>query len=29
LYAQFSQLGEHMRNRGVDTHACEHEAARA
>jgi len=27
LYAQFAQLGEHMRNRGGDTHACEHEAA--
>ncbi len=27
LYQQFSQLGEHMRNRGGDTHACEHEAA--
>lgn len=24
LYAQFAQLGEHMRNRGGDTHACEH-----
>jgi hemoglobin len=27
LYAQFVQLGEHMRNRGENTHACEHEAA--
>jgi len=27
LYQQFSQLGEHMRNRGGNTHACEHEAA--
>jgi hemoglobin len=27
LYAQFEQLGEHMRNRGEHTHACEHEAA--
>ncbi|HBU29322.1 MAG: globin [Thiobacillus sp. GWE1_62_9] len=26
LYAQFAQLGEHMRNRGGVTHACEHEA---
>jgi hemoglobin len=24
LFAQFVQLGEHMRNRGVNTHACEH-----
>jgi len=27
LYAQFVQLGEHMRNRGENTHVCEHEAA--
>jgi hemoglobin len=27
LYAQFVQLGEHMRNRGENTHACESEAA--
>lgn len=27
LYAQFVQLGEHMRNRGENPHACEHEAA--
>jgi hemoglobin len=26
LYAQFVQLGEHMRNRGENPHACEHEA---
>jgi hemoglobin len=25
LYAQFAQLGEHMRNRGGDTHACGHD----
>ncbi len=24
LYTQFAQLGEHMRNRGGDTHVCEH-----
>jgi len=24
LFEQFSQLGEHMRNRGGDTHACFH-----
>jgi len=29
LYAQFSQLGEHMRNQGRNTHACEHEAIEA
>lgn len=27
LYAQFSQLGEHMRNRGGDTYACGHDHA--
>jgi len=27
LYGQFAQLGEHMRNRGEHTQACEHEAA--
>jgi hemoglobin len=27
LYWQFFQLGEHMRNRGGHTQACEHEAA--
>lgn len=27
LYEQFVQLGEHMRNRGENTHVCEHEAA--
>jgi hemoglobin len=27
LYGQFVQLGEHMRNRGGNTHVCEHEAA--
>lgn len=27
LYAQFVQLGEHMRNRGENTHVCEHETA--
>lgn len=26
LYAQFLQLGEHMRNQGGTTHACGHEA---
>jgi len=29
LYAQFAQLGEHMRNRGGDTHACGHDVAGA
>ncbi len=29
LYAQFSQLGEHMRNQGGNAHACEHEAIEA
>ncbi|MEE4236849.1 MAG: group II truncated hemoglobin [Anderseniella sp.] len=24
LFEQFSQLGEHMRNRGGDTHSCNH-----
>jgi len=24
LYAQFAQLGEHMRNRGADVHSCGH-----
>lgn len=27
LYAQFSQLGEHIRNRGDDTSACDHDHA--
>lgn len=27
LYAQFVQLGEHMRNQGGDTHACVKEVA--
>jgi hemoglobin len=27
LYGQFVQLGEHMRNRGGNTHVCEHDAA--
>jgi hemoglobin len=27
LYGQFVQLGEHMRNRGGNTHVCEHETA--
>jgi hemoglobin len=29
LFAQFSQLGEHMRNRGINTHACEQETVEA
>jgi hypothetical protein len=29
LFGQFVQLGEHMRNRGGNTHVCEHEAAAA
>jgi len=29
LFAQFVQLGEHMRNRGGNTHVCEHEAVKA
>jgi hemoglobin len=27
LFGKFAQLGEHMRNQGVSTHACGHEAA--
>lgn len=26
LFARFTELGEHMRNRGDNTHACEHGA---
>ena len=29
LFEQFAQLGEHMRNRGGNTHACEHVATGA